>query len=103
MMVCQNITWICTQELSTGSFFMQIASNLMIHLKYQTSKGRTVYGGGGIMPDYFIPLDTGWNSKYYYYKLRNNNVVARLCIELLPEERRINSIKWSFLNFLTDF
>jgi len=30
-------------------------------LKYQTAKGRTVYGGGGIMPDIFIPLDT---SKY---------------------------------------
>lgn len=28
-------------------------------LKYKTlSKGRTVYGGGGIMPDIFIPLDT---------------------------------------------
>lgn len=28
-------------------------------LKYRTLKlGRTVYGGGGIMPDYFVPLDT---------------------------------------------
>lgn len=28
-------------------------------LKYKTLKlGRTVYGGGGIMPDYFVPLDT---------------------------------------------
>jgi carboxyl-terminal processing protease len=27
-------------------------------LKYQTAKGRTVYGGGGIMPDIFIPMDT---------------------------------------------
>ena len=28
-------------------------------LRFKTlRKGRTVYGGGGIMPDYFIPLDT---------------------------------------------
>ncbi len=25
---------------------------------------RTVYGGGGIMPDYFVPLDTSFNSPY---------------------------------------
>lgn len=33
-------------------------------LKYETAKGRTVYGGGGIMPDYFIPVDTTGNSAY---------------------------------------
>jgi carboxyl-terminal processing protease len=27
-------------------------------LKYLTQEGRTVYGGGGIMPDKFVPLDT---------------------------------------------
>ncbi len=35
-------------------------------LKYTTrKKGRTVYGGGGIMPDYFVPLDTARYTKYY--------------------------------------
>ena len=35
-------------------------------LKYKTLKrGRTVYGGGGIMPDYFVPLDTLKYTKYY--------------------------------------
>lgn len=33
-------------------------------LKFKTKKGRTVYGGGGIMPDFFVPLD------------RDSNVVA---------------------------
>jgi len=33
-------------------------------LKYSTAKGRAVYGGGGIMPDYFIPIDTAGNSNY---------------------------------------
>lgn len=35
-------------------------------LRFQTlRKGRTVYGGGGIMPDYFVPLDTTRYAKCY--------------------------------------
>ncbi len=34
-------------------------------LKYQTKSGRTVYGGGGIMPDIFVPADTTGNSPYF--------------------------------------
>ncbi len=35
-------------------------------LKFKTLReGRTVYGGGGIMPDYFIPLDTMQYTKFY--------------------------------------
>ncbi|HKI88906.1 MAG TPA: S41 family peptidase [Draconibacterium sp.] len=34
-------------------------------LKYQTKGGRTVYGGGGIMPDFFVPVDTTGNSEYF--------------------------------------
>lgn len=33
-------------------------------VKYFTSKGRVVYGGGGIIPDIFVPLDTAGNSSY---------------------------------------
>ena len=35
-------------------------------LKYQTLREhRTVYGGGGIMPDYFVPLDTTRYTRYH--------------------------------------
>jgi carboxyl-terminal processing protease len=34
-------------------------------LKYTTKGGRTVYGGGGIMPDFFVPVDTSGNSDYF--------------------------------------
>jgi len=33
-------------------------------LKFYTREGRTVYGGGGIMPDYFVPNDTTGFSNY---------------------------------------
>ncbi len=34
-------------------------------LKFETKGGRTVYGGGGIMPDFFVPVDTAGNSEYF--------------------------------------
>ncbi len=34
-------------------------------LKYFTNAKRAVFGGGGIMPDVFVPLDTTFNSKFY--------------------------------------
>ena len=34
-------------------------------LKYKTKGGRTVYGGGGIIPDIFVPADTSGNSAYF--------------------------------------
>ena len=35
-------------------------------LKFKTHRlARTVYGGGGIMPDYFVPIDTTLYTKYH--------------------------------------
>lgn len=47
-----------------GEFFHSDSIKFNDSLKYVTQNGRTVYGGGGIMPDYFIPLDTTLNSHY---------------------------------------
>lgn len=45
-------------------------------LKYSTLKlGRTVYGGGGIMPDVFIPKDTASYTEYYASILRQGLVI----------------------------
>jgi carboxyl-terminal processing protease len=33
-------------------------------LKFKTAGGKTVYGGGGIMPDIFVPLDTSYRTSY---------------------------------------
>ena len=47
-----------------GEFFHADSIKFKDSLKYLTLNGRTVYGGGGIMPDYFVPLDTTQNSHY---------------------------------------
>jgi carboxyl-terminal processing protease len=54
----------------------EIDSSLFVDsLKYTTPKGKTVYGGGGIMPDIFVPLDTT-NSSTYFRRLRYANAFA---------------------------
>jgi carboxyl-terminal processing protease len=47
-----------------GEFFHADSIKFNDTLKFITTNGRTVYGGGGIMPDYFVPLDTSLNSHY---------------------------------------
>ncbi|MEX2511697.1 MAG: S41 family peptidase [Cyclobacteriaceae bacterium] len=51
-------------RLEHGEFFSADSISFDDSLKYETVKGRTVYGGGGIMPDYFVPLDTSLTSSY---------------------------------------
>jgi carboxyl-terminal processing protease len=60
-----------------GEFFHADSIKFNDSLKYQTAGGRTVYGGGGIMPDYFVPLDTTQNS-VYFNKLFNVNAPREL-------------------------
>ena len=50
---------------SNGELFNADSIKVDDSLKYTTKSGRTVYGGGGIIPDVFVPLDTvGANSFY---------------------------------------
>ena len=48
-----------------GEFFTQDSIKQDESLAYQTKNGRTVYGGGGIMPDIFVPQDTAGYTSYY--------------------------------------
>ena len=65
-------------------------------MKFTTPKGRTVYGGGGIMPDIFIPLDTLGQSKYYK-EVWNGNTLYRYTMEFTDRNRdamdRIKSLE----------
>ena len=53
-----------TKRFRHGEFFHADSIKFSDSLKYKTVNGRSVYGGGGIMPDYFVPLDTTQNSHY---------------------------------------
>ena len=49
-------------------------------------KGRTVYGGGGIMPDYFVPVDTTLFTKYHS-QLSNKGVLLKVHFQLIDAHR----------------
>ena len=54
--------------------------------QYLTSIGRTVYGGGGIRPDIFIPDDsTGVTS--YYKAAAFSGLIAQFCFEVVDQHR----------------
>ena len=49
-------------------------------------KGRTVYGGGGIMPDYFVPVDTALFTKYHS-QLSNKGVLLKVHFQWIDAYR----------------
>ncbi len=54
--------------------------------KFTTDNGRVVYGGGGIMPDRFVPIDTTYYSDYYR-DLVAKGAVNRFCMEYVDKHR----------------
>ena len=56
-------------------------------LRYETLQlGRTVYGGGGILPDVFVPIDTSMNSVYFTDLLRKG-LFNRAVLEYVDANR----------------
>ncbi|MHC1707195.1 MAG: S41 family peptidase [Bacteroidales bacterium] len=54
-------------------------------LKYRTIAGRTVYGGGGIMPDIFMAVDSSITN--YYNELVRKGILNDFCIEYVDKNR----------------
>jgi carboxyl-terminal processing protease len=52
-------------RLKRGEFLSSDSIQFVDSLKFETPGGKTVYGGGGIMPDVFVSLDTSGTSDYY--------------------------------------
>lgn len=56
-------------------------------LRYKTLRlGRTVYGGGGIMPDYFVPVDTTMYTDYYL-ALRDKGAIVQQNLKWVDAHR----------------
>ena len=53
---------------------------------FYTNGGREVYGGGGIMPDYFVPLDTTGVTSYYT-SLRNKGIIYEYTFQFTDKNR----------------
>ena len=57
-------------------------------IKYFTKGGRPVYAGGGIMPDFFVPVDTsGYNQ--FYSKIASKNLVYYFAFDYADKNRKL--------------
>jgi carboxyl-terminal processing protease len=93
----------CIQKPYTGgveSYYQDFSNRLkkgeLVHpdsihfpdsLKYFTAKHRVVYGGGGIMPDVFIPWDSTPITDYYL-DIRRNNLVNVVVGDYVDKNRK---------------
>ncbi|MFM9055812.1 MAG: S41 family peptidase [Bacteroidota bacterium] len=75
-----------SKRFEHGELYSADSIKFVDSLKYETNGGRVVYGGGGIMPDLFVPLDTSMSSKYYD-ELRRNGVLNDFSLSYVDERR----------------
>lgn len=80
-----EMDWITRYE--HGEFFSKDSIKLNENLKYYTSLGRTVYGGGGIMPDVFVPQDTTGISSYLI-EVSNKGLILQFSFQYSDRNRQ---------------
>jgi len=90
-----------TKRYKHGEFFHADSIHFNDSLKYKTLNGRTVYGGGGIMPDYFVPLDTS-NASKYFNELFASNTIREFAFNY-AEGHKADFEKMGFENFKNKF
>lgn len=75
-------------RFTKGELFNSDSIHMPDSLKYKTLvKGKTVYGGGGIMPDVFVPLDTSFYSEYYG-KLVRSGLLNQFTLSWVDSNRK---------------
>jgi len=87
-----------------GEFVYADSIHFPDSLKYTTLLNqRVVFGGGGIMPDVFVPLDTTGNTSYYRDLLRKG-VVTSFTLDYVDRNRdKMNRMYSSFSEFRDQF
>jgi carboxyl-terminal processing protease len=74
-------------ERMSGSVAKKDAADKKDSLAYKTPSGRTVYGGGGVMPDVTIDTDTSGYSEYLA-KVVSNGLINRFSFEYVDARRK---------------
>ncbi len=71
---------------TNGELYSEDSIQFNDSLKYYTPGGRVVYGGGGIMPDIFVPLVTD-SIHTYYNRLSNNGIIFQFAFDYTDSHR----------------
>lgn len=73
-------------RFTNGEFTEKDSIKITDSTKYYTLKHRVVYGGGGIMPDVFIPADTSGSSEYFN-KISRRGLEYQFAFEFTDQNR----------------
>ena len=79
-----EMDWLTRYE--HGEFFSKDSIKLDENLRYSTRLGRPVYGGGGIMPDVFVPQDTTGVSSYLI-EVSNRGLIIQFSFQYTDRNR----------------
>ncbi len=72
-------------------------------LKFVTPGGKKVYGGGGIMPDVFVPLDTSGRNNTFLIDVLNAGLISQFSYDYVDENRSQLKKFGSYKNFEAGF
>ncbi|TRX42332.1 S41 family peptidase [Flavobacterium restrictum] len=73
-------------RFATGEMYSKDSIKVIDSLRFKTKKGKIVYGGGGIVPDIFVPLEVEKGTESSAYLLQSG-VVGHCIFELLDKNR----------------
>jgi carboxyl-terminal processing protease len=76
-----------TKRFKNGELFRADSMKVSDTLKYKTDGGRIVYGGGGIIPDYFISHDTTVYTDYLV-QLYNQNIIREYTLNYALQHKK---------------
>ncbi|RYU92633.1 S41 family peptidase [Emticicia agri] len=85
----------------SGEYFVADSIKNNPKMRFKTMGGRTVYGGGGVTPDIFVPRDTSHITKYLM-ELYGRNIIREYAMSYANENSK-NLSKQSFDSYLKDF
>ncbi len=86
------------ERYERGEAFSKDSIHLPDSLKFSTLiKGRAVYGGGGIMPDIFIPADTSYHTNYYASLIRKS-ILNDFVNDFIDRNRSSLQMRFPFFN-----
>ena len=75
-------------RFENGELYEKDSIKIADTLKFKTKKGRIVYGGGGIVPDIFIPIALEHGNQNIVYLLRSG-IVGHFVFEVLDRDRTL--------------
>ena len=81
------------KRLTSGELYKKESIKVDLKLKYKTPKGKIVYGGGGIVPDVFVPLESEHGDEGVLYLMQSGATGYYVFEELDKSRKQFQGLK----------